>query len=100
MSNHTIEITLSEICQAVNLSEQKIVELVEHDIVHPIGPEPASWSFDVAMVSTARRAARLHQDLELEWSAVAVIVELIQQRDQLIAENETLKKRLQRFLRT
>lgn len=98
MNNSSLEITLSEICQAVDLPEQKVVELVEHNIVQPIGTEPNAWSFDVAMVSVVKRAVRLHQDLELEWSAIAVIVELIEQRDQLIAENESLKQRLQRFL--
>jgi len=98
MTDHKLVISFTEICQAVNLSEQNFVELIEHDIVQAKGDEPNTWHFDVAMVGVARRAVRLHQDLDLEWSAIALIVELIEQRDQLEAENESLRRSLERFL--
>jgi chaperone modulatory protein CbpM len=98
MNDERIEISLSEICQAVELSEQNFIELIEHDIVKVQGVDPTVWVFDVAMVCIARRAVRLHRDLELDWSAISMIVELIEQRDQLAAENESLRGRLQRFL--
>lgn len=98
MNDYTIEISLTEICRAVDLSEQHFIQLIEHDIVHPKGEAQNAWFFDVAMVSVAKRAVRLHRDLELDWAAIAVIVELIEQRDQLKAENESLKRRLRRFL--
>ena len=98
MHDHYIELTLADICQAVELPEQVFVELVKHDIVCPTGEQASEWSFDVTMVSIARRAVRLHRDLELDWPAIAVIVDLIEQRDRLQSENELLRQRLSRFL--
>jgi len=40
----------------------------------------------------------LHQDLELDWVAIAMILELQQQQEQLVLENRCLQQRLQRFL--
>jgi chaperone modulatory protein CbpM len=98
MSDNHIEISLSEICQAVELSEQKFAQLVENDIVQVKGADPSVWVFDITMVSIAKRAVRLHRDLDLDWSAISVIVELIEQRDQLTIENESLRRQLQRFV--
>lgn len=49
-------------------------------------------------MSIVRRATRLHRDLELDWAAVALVENLIEEREQLIMENEVLTQRLQRFL--
>lgn len=99
MIDQYITLNLDDICQAVELPEQSFVELVEHGIITPIGEFPSQWSFDLTMVSIAKRASRLHRDLELDWAAIAVIVELIEERDSLKSENDALKQRLQRFLR-
>lgn len=98
MNDYTLKVSFTEICQAVDLSEKTVVELVEHDIVQTQGDEEGTWFFDVAMVSVAKRAVRLRRDLDLDWSAIAMVLELVEQRDQLKAENESLKRMLQRFL--
>ena len=97
MSEYTTHITLTEICTAVDLPEHTVVELVEHGIVEPEGNKPKEWSFDASMVCIARRATRLHRDLEMDWSAVAMVVELLEEREELLRENEVLKGQLQRF---
>ena len=98
MNEEYLELSLTEICRAAQLPRTLFVELVEHGIVQPHGRDPEDWSFDITMVTVARRASRLHRDLELDWSAVALIVDLLAQRDRLLAENRALTQRLQRFL--
>ena len=98
MNDHTVELNLNDICDAIELPKQTFIKLVEHGILEPKGEEPAHWSFDLTMVCIAKRAKRLHQDLQLNWAAVAIVVELIEEREQLQAENEVLNQRLQRFL--
>lgn len=98
MNDHYIALSLDDICEAVELPEQTFVEIVEHGIISPSGELPAEWSFDLTMVSIAKRATRLHRDLELDWAAIAVILELIEERDFLKLENDALRQRLQRFL--
>lgn len=98
MNDHYIALSLDDICEAVELPEKTFVEIVEHGIISPSGELPAEWSFDLTMVSIAKRATRLHRDLELDWAAIAVILELIEERDFLKLENDALRQRLQRFL--
>jgi chaperone modulatory protein CbpM len=94
----TTEFGLVEICQALELSEQTCLELVEHGILSPAGGVPEEWTFDLHMVSIARRATRLHRDLDLEWSAVAILLDLLEQRERLQQENRLLQQRLRRFI--
>ncbi len=98
MTEHYFKLSLTDICLAVELPEAVIVELVQHDIVCPIGAVPDQWEFDTGMLEIARRAARLHRDLELDWPAVAIVEKLIEHREQLQYENELLRRRLERFL--
>ncbi len=98
MKDHTVELDLNDVCDAVELPRNSFIKMVEYGIVEPSGEKPAEWSFDLTMVSIARRAVRLRRDLKLNWSAVALVIELIEEREQLQAENELLNQRLQRFL--
>ncbi len=98
MVKHLVEFTLADMCLAIDLPEQAFIELVEHNIITPQGISPEEWSFDLQMISVARRASRLHRDLDLEWSAVAMLLDLLEQRDRLLTENQDLRQRLERFL--
>ena len=97
MSDYIL-LRLSEVCQELNLPREACEELVEHGIVRPAGKRPEEWAFDITSVSVIRRASRLRRDLDLDWSAVALVVSLLEERDQLRAELETLQQRLDRFL--
>lgn len=97
MSDYIL-LRLTEVCSELNLPREACVELVEHGIVRPEGQRPEDWAFDVTMVSVIRRATRLRRDLDLDWSAVAMVVNLLEERDALRAELETLQQRLDRFL--
>lgn len=98
MNDYTVELDLNDVCDAVELPRNTFIKMVEYGIVEPRGETLTEWSFDLTMVSIARRAVRLRRDLKLNWSAVALVIELIEEREQLQAENELLNQRLQRFL--
>lgn len=44
-----------------------------------------------------KKAARIQHDLSLDWSAIALVLQLLDERDELIAENQMLKQHLSRF---
>ncbi|MOA63802.1 Chaperone modulatory protein CbpM [compost metagenome] len=46
----------------------------------------------------AKRAAKLRRDLELEWEGVALALDLLEEVQQLRAENRMLKQRLARLV--
>ena len=100
MSSNALSISLRELCDCEQVSRQWLVTIVEHEIVSPIAVDADidDWVFDTRSVQWVKRAIRLHQDLDLDWVAIAMILELQQQREQLLLENRCLQQRLQRFL--
>ena len=98
MSDTHIEIlSLNELCEITVMSRKTIIEIVEHGIVEPIGNEPESWRFDTGMLVTARKALRLHHDLEIDWSGIAFTLSLLEELEDLREENKALQLRLSRF---
>lgn len=92
-----IHITIQEVCDNTGLSRETLIEIVEHGIIEPQAQQAGQWLFSNQCLSTLQRACRLHQDLHLNWQGIALILDLLEQRDQLKAENAALRNRLQRF---
>ncbi|MFT4769055.1 MAG: chaperone modulatory protein CbpM [Glaciecola sp.] len=99
MTITTLQITVHELCECEDISESLLVAAVEHEIVAPAEGEGASdWVFDATHVVWLRKAIHLHRDLDLDWVAIAMVIDLLREREQLDQENQLLKQRLQRFL--
>ena len=92
-----VQLDMRTLCQEADITADYVVEIVEHGIVEPSGRTPEEWLFDDQAPLLARRAAKLHQELELEWEGVALALELIDEVQQLRVENQRLKHRLARF---
>jgi chaperone modulatory protein CbpM len=90
--------SLHDACHAIGSEETLVYAIVEHGIVEPQGLSPTDWQFDLDMICTAKRAIRIQRDLHLDWSAVALVLTLLQERDRLRQDNEQLRAQLQRFL--
>lgn len=86
-----------EFCRLAELPEDCLIEIVEQGIVEPSGDTPEEWLFDAAALSVARRAARLQRDLEIDWAGIALALSLLDELDELRAENAMLRQRLGRF---
>lgn len=46
-----------------------------------------------------KKALRLHQDLEIDWVAVAMVIDLMQEKEALQKENEAYQRQLKRFIK-
>ncbi|MBH0027064.1 chaperone modulatory protein CbpM [Pseudoalteromonas sp. SWN29] len=91
-------LTSTELCLSSDINEAILYELVEHSIAVPIeGKHVAEWKFTVSAVTLVKKAARIQHDFSLDWSAIALILQLLNERDELILENEMLKRHLSRF---
>ncbi|WP_299660693.1 chaperone modulator CbpM [uncultured Psychromonas sp.] len=91
-------ISLNELCQLERIESHHIIEIVENGIVKPIAnANSEDWEFDTSSVHWIKKAVRLHQDLEIDWLAVALLIDLIQQRDSLQREKEFYQQQLRRF---
>ncbi|SQF94780.1 chaperone modulatory protein CbpM [Paucimonas lemoignei] len=98
MTTVVVELDMKQFCQASDMPAAYVIEIVEHGILDPQGHKPEEWLFDDHALITARRAARLQRELALEWEGVALALDLLDELDQVRAENRMLRQRLGRFL--
>lgn len=92
-------ITVEELCEREGVARSMVIELVQYEIASPLsGSSPADWEFDTSSAHWIRRAIHLQRDLELDWVAVAMLIDLLRERDLLRRENNALRNRLERFL--
>lgn len=96
--DYTVTFNLSDACLAIGSEDSLVCAIVEHGIVEPQGDSPQDWLFDLEMICTAKRALRLQRDLHLDWSAIALVVTLVEERDRLRNDNQKLQAQLRKFL--
>lgn len=92
-------LNVEQVCMVIEISRPELIHVIELGIVEPQGHSPDDWVFDVDMVSVLRRAQRLHRQLEVGWSGIALALQLLDEVEHLQAENQRLRQRLQRFMR-
>ena len=98
MTELMLSISTKELCQYQGFSQHLIVEVVEHGIAQPVeGKNFVDWVFDTGSVRWLKKAVRLHYDLELDWIAVATVIELLQENESLRKKNQCLEQQLNRF---
>jgi chaperone modulatory protein CbpM len=96
--SHDNILSSQELCLSSDITETILYELVEHSIAIPIeGEHITEWKFTVATVTLVKKAARIQHDLSLDWSAIPLVLQLLDERDNLMAENQMLRQHLDRF---
>ena len=93
-----VQLDMERFCEEAGIPATYVIEIVEHGIIEPQGRTPDVWRFDDYELAIAQRATKLHNDLEMEWEGVALALALIEEVQQLRAENQRLKQQLGRFV--
>jgi chaperone modulatory protein CbpM len=86
---------LGEFCAHLHVERHWVVELVEAGVLEPRGPAPDAWSFPASALARARASSRLMNDLDVNLSAVALILDLIEERRRLLQRLEQLERLLE-----
>jgi chaperone modulatory protein CbpM len=98
MNTAIFSISFRELCQFEGIQRDVIIDIVDYGIVAPIeGDDINNWVFDTNSVYWIKKAVRLYQDLEIDWIAVAMLVDLLQQKELLQRENRAIQQQLRRF---
>jgi len=84
-----VHLTIVELSHAARTPEESIMEWVSEGILSPAGSSPQDWRFSGESLKTARTAAHLAHDLELNTPGVALALNLL-------GEIAQLRSRLQR----
>lgn len=101
MAEILLQVSVKELCQIERITEQMIVEAVDHGIASPQrGTRVTEWVFDTNSVHWLKKAIRLQQDLEIDWIAVAMLIDLLQQKESMEREIKRMQKQLDRFLQS
>lgn len=85
-------VSLQELCQIFTISPQFIQDLVNYDIIYPKDKQAKEWVFDLVHIERVKISLRLHKDLEVNLSGVAVILDLLDQVHDLQAKMQLLEK--------
>lgn len=87
-----IELSVSELCRCCSVRQEVILSLVEEGVLVPSGRDRGEFRFAGSSVKRARRAIRIHKELEINLPGVALALELLD-------EVERLRDRLQAYER-
>lgn len=98
IANMVVHMRIEEVCVAAGISIRALIEIVDYGIVEPEGVSRRDWRFDPQAIAVIKRAARLKQDLDIDWGGVALALDLLAEIDELRGENRMLRQRLRRFL--
>ena len=84
--------TLDEFNEAYAIDEMFIQEVLEHSLIEPQRFEAGDLFIDLAAFQRLQSALRLRQDLEVNFSGIALILELVDQLKETRRELAVFKK--------
>jgi chaperone modulatory protein CbpM len=76
---------LVEFITYCRIEEGRLIELVEMGVIEPAGSTPQTWTFMVRDLQRVRTAQRLSRDLGINLPGIAVILDLLEERNRALA---------------
>jgi chaperone modulatory protein CbpM len=80
--------SLKDVCHVCGCQTEWVVALVEQGVLHPSGGSSQVWQFPGSSLHKAMKARRLQQDLNLNLSGVALVIDLLEEIESLRARLE------------
>lgn len=77
-------LSLTELCHFCHVDEAWIIQLVDHGVLDPVGTSVETWHFQGPNIVRAKKAHRLHHDLGINAAGVAMLLDLLEERDTLM----------------
>jgi chaperone modulatory protein CbpM len=77
-------LSLQDLCRFCGESQDWVMELVEFGVIEPVGTRTQDWQFHSVHISRAKKAHRLHRDLGINTAGVAMVLDLLHERDQIL----------------
>ena len=77
-------LSLQDLCRFCQADEAWVIELVEYGVLDPKGSRAEKWRFRGASIVRAKKARRLNRDLGLNVAGVAIVLELLEERDEFL----------------
>lgn len=86
------QLTLFELSDICHTESHWIIELVEHGVLTPEGSLPEHWRFTGLDISRSQKAWRIQHDLHINIEALALVLDLLDDLDDLRAQLNHFEK--------
>ncbi len=80
------KISLTELCEICKVDVEWVTALVHEGILEPIETGSEHWVFNGISLQRALIINRLQQDLDINLAGAALVVELLEERNALLAK--------------
>jgi chaperone modulatory protein CbpM len=77
-------LSLADLCRFCQAEETWLIELIEYGVLEPIGSASENWRFVGTSIVRAKKAQRLHRDLGINTAGVALVLDLLEERDAIM----------------
>ncbi|MEP2031390.1 MAG: chaperone modulator CbpM [Paracoccaceae bacterium] len=77
-------LTSVELCRFCDADENWVTELVGHGVLDPEGRSFQEWHFRGVNIVRAKKARRLQRDLGINVAGIAMVLDLLQEREELL----------------
>ncbi len=84
-------LTSVELCRFCDADETWVTELVEYGVLDPEGRSFQEWHFRGANIVRAKKARRLQRDFGINIAGVAMVLDLLHEREQLMRSLKSLQ---------
>ncbi len=84
-------LTSIELCRFCDADETWVTELVEYGVLEPKGRSFPEWHFQGVNIVRAKKARRLQRDFGINTAGIAMVLELLSEREQLLRSLRTLE---------
>lgn len=81
--DESIRFTLVDLCRYAKTSPDLVIEMVEEGILDPEGGSVHNWVFDTKALKRLQVAIHLQQDLGVNLSGSALILDLLEEMETL-----------------
>ncbi len=82
--DESVTYTVHELTQMGDISQTVIIEMHEHGIIEAQGEMAEQWVFTARSVMRFKKALRLHQDLDINWAGISLVLDLMDEREELL----------------
>jgi chaperone modulatory protein CbpM len=77
-------LSLQDLCRFCQAEETRVIELVEHGVLDPVGSTKGNWRFVGTNIVRAKKARRLNRDLGVNTAGIALVLDLLEERDAVL----------------
>lgn len=74
---HQYCLSLHQLCHSTAAEPDFVLKLVEYDVLEPQGQRAVNWRFQANDLARLRKAQRLIRDFELNFSGLALVMQLL-----------------------